>query len=431
MADDKPIIIIKKKGGHGGHHGGAWKVAYADFVTAMMAFFMVMWLVNSAEQVTKQNIASYFRKPGIFASGSGTPLLIGEAGILSDGYVPPHPEDTKQRHKGSAANKMKGTSGTEDSAALNKRVSVVGEDGKRGRKTADKDALEGFARIKTVNDDADYELERAAINKKFAEQIQEQLRSIPNLKDILGQVEVKIEADGVNIEIMDTEKVSMFASGSASITAEAQTAFAKIADALSPLPHKLDIIGHTDAKGFSSRPGGYSNWELSADRANAARRLLETKGIQSSRIISVVGRSDKELKIPDNPLAPSNRRITVKMRFDDIPPAASIPGEEEDPPSELDKLFGPSKGRSSRREESSPSEPPQGRRREEPPGGAPAQSGAAEPALPPKLTVSEPNKIKLPDEPAPLMNPGLIERDKIFSESPVFGARREPLEELR
>ncbi len=228
MADDKPIIIIKKGGGHGGAHGGAWKIAYADFVTAMMAFFMVMWLVNSAEQVTKQNIASYFRKPGLFASGSGTPLLIGEAGILTDGYVPPHPEDTKQRYKGSSAQLMKGKSGTESTADLKKRVSIKGDDGKLGNRKRDSDAPDGFARIKTVDSDADYELEKSAI-KKAAEELKEQLRKMPELKDLLGQVEVKLESDGLVIEIMDTDKSSMFTSGSAQITAEARNAFAKIA----------------------------------------------------------------------------------------------------------------------------------------------------------------------------------------------------------
>src|SRR3954451_16664913 len=99
--NERPIIIIRKKksGGHA-HHGGAWKVAYADFVTAMMAFFMVMWLVNSAASPVKQSIASYFRKPGIFDEGSGTPLMTGEAAILSDAFVPPHPEDTQQPYPG-------------------------------------------------------------------------------------------------------------------------------------------------------------------------------------------------------------------------------------------------------------------------------------------------------------------------------------------
>ena len=94
MADEEtPIIIIKKSGGHGGHHGGAWKIAYADFVTAMMAFFMVMWLVNSADVTTRASIASYFRRPGMFEAGHGTPLEIGSVGILTDSYAPPNPQN--------------------------------------------------------------------------------------------------------------------------------------------------------------------------------------------------------------------------------------------------------------------------------------------------------------------------------------------------
>jgi flagellar motor protein MotB len=127
MADDKPIIVIKKKGGHGGHHGGAWKVAYADFVTAMMAFFMVMWLVNSASEPTRQNIASYFRKPGLFASGSGTPLQIGGAGFLEDA-APPRP-DEKKKGSGMSATREKKKSGTDDDD-LEKRVTIRSGTGK-------------------------------------------------------------------------------------------------------------------------------------------------------------------------------------------------------------------------------------------------------------------------------------------------------------
>ena len=94
MANEKPVIVIKKKkGGHGGHHGGAWKIAYADFVTAMMCFFLCMWLINTASVVTRENIASYFRKPSLFNEGTGMPLLLGGAGILTDAYVPPKPVD--------------------------------------------------------------------------------------------------------------------------------------------------------------------------------------------------------------------------------------------------------------------------------------------------------------------------------------------------
>ncbi|MBX7144305.1 MAG: OmpA family protein [Oligoflexia bacterium] len=326
MADDKPIIIIKKKGGHGGHHGGAWKVAYADFVTAMMAFFMVMWLVNTAEETTKQNIASYFRRPGLFHSGSGTPLLIGEAGILRDAYVPPHKSDTKKQGGKDQDTALPKNTGTDEQKDSKRKVTIKGEQGKSG---GQKDA-EGKQGLLKDSAPAQGELsekkppaggiEELAQNEKqmlgqIADEIKKQIAGSKELQDLLGMVDVKIDADGLNIEIMDTEKVSMFASGSARINPEARDAFAKLASIIKNLPNEIDIVGHTDSKPFSSRPGAYSNWELSADRAQAARRLLEEEGVVADRIRSVVGRSDKEPRIEADPLAAANRRITLKMRF--------------------------------------------------------------------------------------------------------------------
>ena len=336
MADDKPIIIIKKGGGHGGHHGGAWKVAYADFVTAMMAFFMVMWLVNSSEVSTRQNIASYFRRPGLFQEGSGTPLLIGQSGILQDAYVPPHPSDVKQS-KGKNLTQEAGYTGS-DQIEADKRLTIpenakqaglvsesaaalgAGEDTKDDKLAKDKAAGEAQAAAlaaKAAGEAA--EITKKQAMEKLAADIKGQIAASPELTELLGIVDVKVEADGLSIEIMDTDKTSMFASGSARIMPEAQAAFQKIAGIIQKVPNKLDIIGHTDSKGFSSRPGGYSNWELSADRANAARRLLEGGGVPTSQILSVVGRADKELKDREHPLASGNRRITMKLRFETPP----------------------------------------------------------------------------------------------------------------
>lgn len=326
MADDKPIIIIKKKGGHGGHHGGAWKVAYADFVTAMMAFFMVMWLVNTAEQNTKQNIASYFRRPGLFQSGSGTPLMIGEAGILPDAFVPPHKADTKKQGGKDQDQNLPKNTGTEEKSEVKKKITIKGEQGKEG---GQKDAAGNKGLLKEAEteqgklaekDGASLAIQKMQRDEKdlmgrIAEEIKQQIASSKELQELLGIVDVKIEADGLNIEIMDTEKSSMFASGSPRIQAEAKAAFKKLAGIIKKLPNSIDIVGHTDAKPFSSRTGAYSNWELSSDRAHAARRLLEEEGIPSNRITNVVGRADKEPKLPQTPLAAANRRITLKMRF--------------------------------------------------------------------------------------------------------------------
>lgn len=314
MADDKPIIIVKKKGGHGGHHGGAWKVAYADFVTAMMAFFMVMWLVNSAETKTKKNIANYFRRPGIFESGSGTPLLIGESGILEDAAPPVGAEKGAKKPAEGDTIKMPKKSGSDDHHSK-KQITYRGE-----QLNEEMQRLPDIAEQAGVKVDNPGETLQRVKTQEMLEQIaadiREQLASMPELSELLGVVDIKVGADGLNMEIMDTEKSSMFASGSAKINPEAEQAFAKITGILQKIPNKIEILGHTDAKPFASRARNYTNWELSADRANAARRLLEAGGISPDNITSVVGRAAKEPRLPDDPMSPSNRRITLKMKFD-------------------------------------------------------------------------------------------------------------------
>ncbi|MDC0358490.1 OmpA family protein [Oligoflexia bacterium] len=390
MAEEKPIIIVKKKGGHGGHHGGAWKVAYADFVTAMMAFFMVMWLLNSAEVATKQNIASYFKRPGIFAEGSGTPLLIGEAGILRDAYVPPHDAEDRTG-KGHSQEKQPGKSGTEYQDDLEGNVSPD--------KLVEKTGEEQEPQI--LEEGVEYttqQLQKMAA-ERLAEDIRQQVESYPELEELLGIVDIKVEADGLNIEIMDTEKSSMFRSASARIEAEAQTAFGKLAGILKKVPNKIDIVGHTDAIPFSSRRGGYSNWELSADRANAARRILELNGIASERIISVVGRADREPQNVKNPFAASNRRITLKMRFDQ-----QMKIDLSKNPKALDEV----------KEELSKEEMrvlDQKRKL--------GHRWAPETII--KATKRDKNTIPLPADSPPGASPTIIKKDKIFSDAPVFG----------
>lgn len=388
MSDNKPIIVIKKKGGHGGHHGGAWKVAYADFVTAMMAFFMVMWLLNSADSVTKKSIASYFRKPGLFEQGSGTPLLIGEAGILEDAAVPPKKgsekykvgqKDPTQKTDGKTTNNativvpieqstptptpssspsasptptprlnllpshLGGTNSPDE--RIKWREEIVGMGAKiaqtGGKAEAEKEAGKGkdpTAQTGTVGPGSREQQPDAEKLEELAEEIRKELESTPGMKDILGLVNITVDANGLNIEIMDSDKRSMFASGSARIQYDAEAAFTKISEVLLPIQNPIEIIGHTDAKPFASRTGGYSNWELSADRANAARRFLESRGIPASRFGSVMGRADKDLKNKADPFDSTNRRISLKVRFQEeisVPvknPKAAIDDMRRRPP---------------------------------------------------------------------------------------------------
>jgi chemotaxis protein MotB len=305
--DGKTIIIVKKISGHGGHHGGAWKVAYADFVTAMMALFMVLWLVNTASVTTREKIASYFRKPGVFEKGSGTPLEIGGGGILSDSFTPPAESNSQ--------------------VAPSYRVySVESQTG---------DYREGFGRGEGI---AEGEKAGSEHNGPELELIAQEIREALKAREAgtgevgkesgkvdsngetftqsLGRVEIKIDQRGLHIDIMDTEQASMFSSGSAVVHSEAREDVKKIGALLATLPNPIDIEGHTDAQPFKGAgKNSYDNWNLSVDRANAARRLLAEAGVKSSKIARVVGYADQRPRVIDNPLDPSNRRITISMRF--------------------------------------------------------------------------------------------------------------------
>ncbi len=319
MADGKPIIVIKKKGGHGGHHGGAWKIAYADFVTAMMCFFMVMWLVNTADVVTKENIASYFRRPGIFDTGSGTPLMMGQSGILEEAFSPSTKfkagtqggkNDTEEGGgKGEEAGKLSTLGGEEDPGLgagqggdkdTNVVQEVVGPEGEQ-------------------NSDQEFQIEPSDGQVQQFEQTAQEIKTLvagsPELQDLLGVVDVKLEADGLNIEIVDTEKTSMFMVGSARVLPDAEAAFSKLAKIIAKLNNTVDIVGHTDSRRYPQEDRGYSNWDLSADRANSARRILQAQGFESKQINSVVGMADRLLRKSENSLDATNRRISLKVRF--------------------------------------------------------------------------------------------------------------------
>ena len=319
MADDKPIIVIKKKGSHGGHHGGAWKIAYADFVTAMMAFFMVMWLLSAATSTQRKLLASYFRKPGIFNEGSGTPLLIGAAGILNDGLPPSQYRGTYEKEgieQAPPVRKDKDPVPNELAEKIDLKIEELKKILEELKKHGDADA--GKLLDELSKGDQEKKVEKESL-EQVAEKVKQKIMASPELKELLGAVDVKVDADGLTIEIMDTVQTSMFSSGSSTILPDAAKAFTKLAGILNTVPNKIDVIGHTDATPFRSRTGSYTNWELSADRANAARKLLEAQGLQTGRIESVIGKADSELKNKDNPTDASNRRITLKIRFSNIP----------------------------------------------------------------------------------------------------------------
>ena len=348
MADEQPIIIVKKKGGHAGHHGGAWKVAYSDFITSMMCFFLVMWLVTTASQSTKKGIAEYFKDPGIFdKTKHGSPLEIGASGLFPDeGY---QPKEKTGKDFSKIQNKIN-KDATKDDKFLNgshvKKGNIQNSNIKENfrDKSSDGDLINAYeaklgnSKEKLENNKLNvnglsFEESQRILNElksKIKNDIEEKLKqeilgdnpsltATQNLKDFLGDVEITVDGNAINIDIIDNEKVSMFPLGSSEMGKKSKDALFEIAKTLKDLPNDFEIVGHTDAVPYSGR-NNYSNWELSSERANAARRILEDAGINPNKIVSVQGRADRDLKVKDDPFSPRNRRITLRMNFnnDDI-----------------------------------------------------------------------------------------------------------------
>ncbi len=232
-----PILIIKKKGGHGGHHGGAWKVAYADFVTAMMALFIVLWLMNSSQKI-QVAVGGYFKDP------SGTAKKVGT-----------------------------GLAGTGENLQL---------------------AKQDMAKLKV--------------------ELQKSIQSITDLDKLKKNIEMTVTAEGLRIELLESEKGTFFDSGSSALNTSGQEMLALLAAELGKVPNHVSVEGHTDAKPFTGKRS-YSNWELSADRANAARRLMQQSGLRPDQVSQVRGFADQRLRNLKDARDPSNRRISIIVQY--------------------------------------------------------------------------------------------------------------------
>ena len=232
-------IIVKKKIIHAGHHGGAWKVAYADFVTAMMALFIVLWLMGASEPV-KKAVAGYFRDP------SGRKAEIGT-----------------------------GQGGTGQNIGVGK-------------------------------DDMN----------KLKQKLEASIKQAPELEKLKDQVKMTVTGEGLRIELLESKVGTFFESGNAQPTGSGTEMLNMLASELGKLPNRLLMEGHTDARPYVSR-NGYSNWELSTDRANAARKLMQTSGIKTDQVAEVRGYADQRLRKPEDPNSASNRRVSIVVTYRD------------------------------------------------------------------------------------------------------------------
>jgi chemotaxis protein MotB len=246
---DQPVIIVKKTNHrHGGHHGGAWKVAYADFVTALMAFFLVMWIVGQSNPL-KAGVAGYFRDPGVFERGTG-----GSAGIMPG-------------------------------------------------------APKGITSPTPTPNDTDIAVAKEVL-EQAAQRLREAIEQLPDFSKIKDRVDIEVTSEGLRIELIDTANDSFFQVGSAVLHDDSKQLLGVIARELGKIPNRVAVEGHTDGRAFEGR-GGYGNWELSADRANSARRAMMESGLRPDQVDTVRGYADRRPRIADDALDARNRRISI------------------------------------------------------------------------------------------------------------------------
>ncbi|WP_459206861.1 flagellar motor protein MotB [Pseudomonas sp. MLB6B] len=268
MENNQPIIVKRVKRFGDGHHGGAWKIAFADFATAMMAFFLVLWLMSTATPEQKIAIAGYFQDPIGFAE-SGTPYVIdlgGSPEMAPDKTINPEPK-------------------MESTPPLNPQVN--------------KDQIESMAE----------QVERERL-ELLLQELQNKVNENPELQKFKDQILFEITQDGLRIQIMDAENRPMFDLGSARLQPYFEDILLAMADTIKAVPNKISVSGHTDAKPFVGG-GGFGNWELSANRANAARRALVAGGYSEEQVARVVGYGSSSLFDRKDPLNPVNRRIDI------------------------------------------------------------------------------------------------------------------------
>lgn len=340
-----PTIIIKRvKKVAGGHHGGAWKVAYADFVTAMMAFFLLLWLLNATSEAQKQGIADYFDPVSVSETTSGAGGVLGGQSISSDGNrnaggsptlitrIEPDSATTDAEEnddsqplsdlgQGADGNRQQRNDGGQHSSALsaplpgdaNTQANTQNQTGPQVQGPGQSQG-QGQPPAQTAAE-ARAEAQARAEQQQFrdtADALRQALQSSPEMQAILSQVLVDITPEGMRIQLVDGNNEAMFQSGSSRMSPKMVDLLGKIAVVIGRLPNRIAIAGHTDAVPYRSSTG-YTNWELSADRANASRRVLIEAGVKPERVYQVSGKASSEPLNPDNPLDPANRRITITL----------------------------------------------------------------------------------------------------------------------
>ena len=293
-SSQRPIIVKKViDEGHGGHHGGAWKIALADMMTAMMAFFLLMWLLGATNEDKRKSVADYFRPASHsqikFGEMAGSDGLLGGGSVVDvDGF----PFTAKQ-------------------SSLLERLTPKAQGGANSTEggAADQRSRDGTS-------DSDPKQQAAAADQqnfeKLEAQLRERLEQNPQLKSVKDNVSVVRESDGLRIEIVDKADFSMFRLGTSDLEPKAAALLGEVARSLQALPNRVAVRGHTDSLGFSDATGR-SNWSLSTERADATRQLMVGAGVNPQRFARIEGVADTQPFVPSNPADPRNRRVSITV----------------------------------------------------------------------------------------------------------------------
>lgn len=307
MAENQQIIIKRVKKVAGGHHGGAWKVAYADFVTAMMAFFLLLWLLNAVTEEQLTGISNYFAPSTASKSQSGAGGMLGGQVIGEGAQQSNTSSPSLVQHLPPASI---GPGGEDLTSQNTEPMDGMGE--KEFREALAEREQQKFEKAKDVLEGA--------------------LKGIPELKPFQGSLLVDNTPEGLRIQLTDQEGLAMFPSGSSAMYGHTKALLDMVGRVVNQLPNKISITGNTDAIPFRD-PSGYTNWELSADRALASRRALLAAGVPEERIDRVVGKADTDPLMADDPKAPRNRRISIiLLRENDLQPPPEMPAGQQVPP---------------------------------------------------------------------------------------------------
>ncbi|MDB5421115.1 MAG: chemotaxis protein MotB [Brevundimonas sp.] len=285
-ASDRPIIIKKiKKVSGGGHHGGAWKVAYADFVTAMMAFFMLMWLIKTTDPDQKKGIAEYFAPASVSQTTSGSGGILGGTALGDDG------------------SKSSGSMSVLQQLAPEAPPNAPPEAGQSSNlASASEDAL----RAEIAN-------REAAQFQSAAESLRQAMQRMPELAELSKQLIIDQTPEGLRIQLVDQEGRSMFEQNSARPNERARVLLRAVSTVINRLPNRISVTGHTSAVAGSGRASTAGDWPLSSNRADASRQILQQAGVDPDRVYSVAGKAGSDPLYPDDPSLAGNRRIAIVL----------------------------------------------------------------------------------------------------------------------